>query len=45
MHTTLPNLRALGLVTERTEGRYRALGMLTDRRVDPREGAVGALTA
>jgi P-aminobenzoate N-oxygenase AurF len=28
MHTVLPNLRNLGLVTERTEAQYRALGML-----------------
>jgi hypothetical protein len=28
MHTVLPNLRNLGLVTERTEAQYRSLGML-----------------
>jgi hypothetical protein len=27
----VPNLRALGLVTERTEEQYRTLGMLYDR--------------
>ena len=31
MHTVLPNLRNLGLVTERTESQYRKLGMLYDR--------------
>ena len=31
MHTVLPNLKGLGLVTERTESRYRELGMLYDR--------------
>lgn len=31
MHTVVPNLRALGLVTERTEEQYRTLGMLYDR--------------
>ena len=29
-HTVVPNLRNLGLLTERTEGQWRALGMLTD---------------
>jgi len=31
MHTVIPNLRSLGLITERTEAQYRALGMLYDR--------------
>jgi len=31
MHTVLPNLRNLGLITERTESQYRKLGMLYDR--------------
>ena len=31
MHTVIPNLRNLGLITERTESRYRELGMLWDR--------------
>ncbi len=31
MHTVIPNLRNLGLITERTETRYRELGMLYDR--------------
>jgi hypothetical protein len=30
MHTVVPNLRNLGLITERTEGSYRELGMLYD---------------
>ena len=32
MHTVLPNLKALGLITERTESQYRSLGMLYDRK-------------
>ena len=32
MHTVIPNLKSLGLLTERSEGRWRELGMLTDRR-------------
>ncbi len=32
MHTVVPNLRGLGLLTERTEGEWRRLGMLSDRR-------------
>jgi hypothetical protein len=32
MHTVIPNLRNLGLVTERTEDGYRKLGMLYDRQ-------------
>ncbi|MBI3769594.1 MAG: ferritin-like domain-containing protein [Deltaproteobacteria bacterium] len=32
MHTVMPNLVRLGLVTERTEGRYRKLGILSDTR-------------
>lgn len=32
MHTVIPNLRNLGLITERTEGEYRRLGMLVERR-------------
>ena len=32
MHTVIPNLRSLGLLTERTEARYRELGMLYDRQ-------------
>jgi hypothetical protein len=31
MHTVVPNLRNLGLITERTESQYRKLGMLYDR--------------
>ncbi len=36
-HTVLPNLRNLGLLTERTEGRYRGLFMLSDRRPEATE--------
>ena len=32
MHTVVPNLRNLGLLTERTESEWRRVGMLTDRR-------------
>jgi hypothetical protein len=32
MHTVVPNLRNLGLITERTEEQYRKLGMLYDRQ-------------
>ena len=34
MHTVMPNLKRLGLVTERTEGRYRELGIMSDIRLD-----------
>jgi hypothetical protein len=30
MHTVVPNLRNLGLITERTEGLWRARGMMVD---------------
>ena len=33
MHTVIPNLKGLGLITERTEGEWRRVGMLTDRRM------------
>jgi len=37
MHTVIPNLSRLGLVTERTEERYRKLGIMSDiRGVGPR---------
>ncbi len=32
MHTVVPNLKSLGLLTERTESEWRRVGMLTDRR-------------
>jgi hypothetical protein len=32
MHTVIPNLKGLGLITERTESEWRRVGMLTDRR-------------
>jgi hypothetical protein len=31
MHTVVPNLRNLGLITERTRDRWKQLGMLTER--------------
>ena len=39
MHTVMPNLRRLGLITERTEAKYRERGMLLDERV-PGAGAL-----
>lgn len=36
MHTVMPNLVRLGLVTERTEAKYRAIGVLSDTRTAPR---------
>ena len=35
MHSVVPNLKSLGLLTERTESRWRELGMLIDRRATP----------
>ena len=35
MHTVIPNLRNLGLVTERTESKWRKLGMMYDRSAAP----------
>lgn len=35
MHTVIPNLQNLGLITERTESHYRKIGVMTDRRADP----------
>jgi hypothetical protein len=32
MHTVIPNLKKLGLITERTEPQWRKLGMMTDKR-------------
>jgi P-aminobenzoate N-oxygenase AurF len=37
MHTVMPNLQRLGLVTERTEPRYRAIGVLSNSRSAPRD--------
>jgi hypothetical protein len=31
MHTVVPNLRNLGLITERTADSYRSLGMLYEK--------------
>jgi hypothetical protein len=32
MHTVIPNLKNLGLITERTEDRWRKVGMMFDKR-------------
>jgi hypothetical protein len=32
MHTVVPNLKRLGLLTDRTEGKWRQVGMLVDKR-------------
>lgn len=37
MHTVVPNLVRLGLLTERTEQGYRRCGLLTDIRQQPKE--------
>jgi len=42
MHTVMPNLQRLGLVTERTEARYRACGILVGDRTPPRGELPGA---
>jgi hypothetical protein len=36
MHTVVPNLVRLGLITDRTESRWRELGMLSDIRSQPK---------
>jgi len=36
MHTVMPNLMRLGLVTERTEPKYRKLGIISDQRTPER---------
>ena len=41
MHTVVPNLKALGLLTERTEGKWRELGMLVDQRGEMPESLLG----
>jgi hypothetical protein len=33
MHTVVPNLQRLGLITERTHADYRRLGIASDIRV------------
>ncbi|MDH5671812.1 MAG: diiron oxygenase [Myxococcales bacterium] len=35
MHTVIPNLQRLGLITERTESKYRAVGLMSDIRGEP----------
>jgi hypothetical protein len=37
MHTVMPNLQRLGLVTERTREKYRKIGVLSDSRMPPRD--------
>lgn len=37
MHTVMPNLLRLGLITERTESEYMRLGMMTELKHDPRK--------
>jgi hypothetical protein len=32
MHTVVPNLQRLGLITERTEAGWRKVGMMVDQR-------------
>ncbi len=32
MHTVIPNLQRLGLLTERTEAGWRKVGMMVDHR-------------
>jgi hypothetical protein len=41
MHTVMPNLMRLGLITERTEGKYRERGMLVGDRVQPKSELPG----
>ena len=36
MHTVVPNLVRLGLITERTEEQWRNVGIMTDMRTSPR---------
>jgi hypothetical protein len=37
MHTVIPNLVRLGLITERTENDWKRLGMMTELKHDPRK--------
>jgi len=37
MHTVVPNLRRLGLLTERTEDQYRRIGVVYGDRFEPQE--------
>jgi len=43
MHTVVPNLKRLGLLTERTEDRWKQLGMMTESRADALRGDLGGL--
>ena len=42
MHTVVPNLKRLGLLTERTADRWRGVGMLVDKRGAMPESVLGA---
>jgi hypothetical protein len=42
MHTVMPNLKRLGLITERTEGKYRERGILVDDHLAPERTLPGA---
>jgi hypothetical protein len=42
MHTVVPNLKGLGLLTERTEDQWRKLGMLVDKRGAMPDNVLGA---
>ena len=35
MHTVIPNLQRLGLITERTEEGWRKVGLMVDQRGGP----------
>jgi hypothetical protein len=37
MHTVIPNLVRLGLITDRTESDWKRLGMMTELKHDPRK--------
>ena len=41
MHTVMPNLTRLGLITERTEEQYRERGMLVGDHLAPRSSLPG----
>lgn len=41
MHTVMPNLMRLGLITERTEGKYRERGMLVGDHLTPKSALPG----
>ena len=41
MHTVVPNLKRLGLITERTEDQYRRIGVVYGDRFEPQEVPLG----